>query len=271
MVLSLTVASAQVTTPPPNYPTDWKTKDGTEYHGVKVLGVDGDYVNIMHRDGVGNLALSALTPDLQRLFNYPHPLSQGVTVGGIRYKDLTVGTGNNPQTGDTVTVTITTASADTQAVLNKSVDAERTALTAERTSLEASRTGLQTSYNSATGSAADKILAQLNALGDQEKDLDQRLASLHSYTFTYTFGKDFIPSTAQNSVADVLPGLKQVIATMKPGGKRSTFVLGAGPTLPAPTPDPSVKATPGPTPTPAPMVTPQPYDVELVEVVSPTT
>ena len=50
---------------------DWTTADGrTTYKNVKILSHDDAYVTILDEDGGGRVALSSLTPDLQKKFGF---------------------------------------------------------------------------------------------------------------------------------------------------------------------------------------------------------
>lgn len=52
------------------YPVEWITKDGARYYNVNVMQVDPDRVVIGHSDGVTEVEISMLIPQIQKLLNY---------------------------------------------------------------------------------------------------------------------------------------------------------------------------------------------------------
>jgi thiol-disulfide isomerase/thioredoxin len=73
-----------VWTPPAVLPEQpdwtWTTISGEVYHNVKVYKVDADYVTATYSEGGGQIPLSSLPPDLQRLFNYTPALGTPAAV-----------------------------------------------------------------------------------------------------------------------------------------------------------------------------------------------
>lgn len=57
---------------------DW-TVNGKDYHNVTVGQVDADKVHITYDGGVGTILLSALSPDLQKKFNYDPVAAKAAT------------------------------------------------------------------------------------------------------------------------------------------------------------------------------------------------